>query len=93
MKIQEDQERQSLLELREGARRAPVSRLSRLPVAEAMMTEPCIDWSAQSTRMERLVHEQASKGMHLWRIANNQIVEHWCNNDDLGVMRQFGVVS
>ena len=32
-------------------------------------------------------------GMHLWRIANNQIVEHWCNNDDLGVMRQLGVVS
>ncbi len=31
-------------------------------------------------------------GMHLWRIANNQIVEHWCNNDDLGVMRQLGVV-
>jgi predicted ester cyclase len=32
-------------------------------------------------------------GMHLWRIANNQIVEHWCNNDDLGAMRQLGVVS
>ena len=31
-------------------------------------------------------------GTHLWRIANNQIVEHWCNNDDLGVMRQLGVV-
>ncbi len=32
-------------------------------------------------------------GMHLWRIANNQIAEHWCNNDDLGVMRQLGVIS
>jgi len=32
-------------------------------------------------------------GMHLWRIANHQIVEHWCNNDDLGVKRQLGVVS
>jgi hypothetical protein len=31
--------------------------------------------------------------MHLWRIANNQIAEHWCNNDDLGVMRQPGGVS
>ena len=31
-------------------------------------------------------------GMHLWRIANNEIVEHWCNNDDLGVMRQLGVI-
>jgi len=31
-------------------------------------------------------------GMHLWRITNNQIVEHWCNNDDLGAMRQLGVV-
>ena len=32
-------------------------------------------------------------GMHLFRITNNQIAEHWCNNDDLGVMRQLGVVS
>jgi len=34
-----------------------------------------------------------STGTHLWRIANNQIAEHWCNNDDLGVMRQLGVIS
>ena len=32
-------------------------------------------------------------GMHLFRIADNKILEHWCNNDDLGVMRQLGVVS
>jgi len=32
-------------------------------------------------------------GMHLFRIANGKIVEHWCNNDDLGTMRQLGVVS
>jgi predicted ester cyclase len=32
-------------------------------------------------------------GMHLFRIADNQIAEHWCNNDDLGVMRQLGVIS
>ena len=32
-------------------------------------------------------------GTHLWRIDNDRIVEHWCNNDDLGVMRQLGVAS
>ena len=32
-------------------------------------------------------------GMHLFRVADKKIVEHWCNNDDLGVMRQLGVVS
>jgi predicted ester cyclase len=32
-------------------------------------------------------------GMHLFRVADQKIVEHWCNNDDLGVMRQLGVVS
>ncbi len=30
-------------------------------------------------------------GMHLFRINEGKIVEHWCNNDDLGVMRQLGV--
>ncbi len=32
-------------------------------------------------------------GMHLFRVARGKLVEHWCNNDDLGVMRQLGVVS
>jgi len=32
-------------------------------------------------------------GMHLFPVADKKIVEHWCNNDDLGVMRQLGVVS
>lgn len=31
-------------------------------------------------------------GMHLFRLANGKIAEHWCNNDDLGVMRQLGVM-
>jgi predicted ester cyclase len=35
----------------------------------------------------------ATTGMHLFRIADNKILDHWCNNDDLGVMRQLGVVS
>lgn len=30
-------------------------------------------------------------GMHLFRLADGKIAEHWCNNDDLGVMRQLGV--
>jgi len=31
-------------------------------------------------------------GTHLFRIAEGKIMEHWCNNDDLGTMRQLGVV-
>lgn len=31
-------------------------------------------------------------GMHLMRIADGKIAEHWGNNDDLGLMRQLGVV-
>jgi predicted ester cyclase len=31
-------------------------------------------------------------GTHLFRIAAGKIAEHWCNNDDLGTMRQLGVV-
>ncbi len=34
-----------------------------------------------------------STGTHLLRLTEGKIVEHWCNNDDLGVMRQLGVVS
>jgi predicted ester cyclase len=34
-----------------------------------------------------------STGTHLFRLAEGKIMEHWCNNDDLGVMRQLGVVS
>lgn len=34
-----------------------------------------------------------STGTHLFRIAEGKFVEHWCNNDDLGTMRQLGVVS
>ncbi|HEY6407061.1 MAG TPA: ester cyclase [Ktedonobacteraceae bacterium] len=32
-------------------------------------------------------------GTHLFRVADKKIVELWCNNDDLGVMRQLGVIS
>ncbi len=33
-----------------------------------------------------------AEGIHICRIANNQIVEHWVNNDDLGMLRQLGVM-
>jgi predicted ester cyclase len=29
-------------------------------------------------------------GIHLLRLANSKIVEHWGNNDDLGLMQQLG---
>ena len=31
-------------------------------------------------------------GTHILRIADGKIAEHWGNNDDLGLMRQLGVV-
>lgn len=32
------------------------------------------------------------EGMHVLRCANGKIAEHWGTNDDLGLMRQLGVV-
>ncbi len=31
-------------------------------------------------------------GVHILRIANGRIAEHWGNNDDLGMMRQLGAI-
>lgn len=31
-------------------------------------------------------------GVHIMRIADGRIVEHWGSNDDLGLMRQLGVI-
>ncbi len=31
-------------------------------------------------------------GIHILRIADGRIAEHWGNNDDLGMMRQLGVI-
>jgi steroid delta-isomerase-like uncharacterized protein len=31
-------------------------------------------------------------GVHVLRVVDNKIIEHWGNNDDLGLMRQLGVV-
>ncbi|MDQ5823153.1 MAG: ester cyclase [Chloroflexota bacterium] len=32
------------------------------------------------------------EGIHVLRCANGKIAEHWGNNDDMGLMRQLGVV-
>jgi predicted ester cyclase len=31
-------------------------------------------------------------GVHIMRIADDRIVEHWGSNDDLGLMRQLGAI-
>lgn len=31
-------------------------------------------------------------GVHIMRIADGRIAEHWGNNDDLGLMRQLGAI-
>jgi len=31
-------------------------------------------------------------GIDILQIANGKVVEHWGNNDDLGLMHQLGVV-
>ena len=33
-----------------------------------------------------------ASGIHILRIANGKIAEHWGNNDDLGMLQQLGVV-
>jgi steroid delta-isomerase-like uncharacterized protein len=32
------------------------------------------------------------QGVHVLRIQDGQIIEHWGNNDDLGLMRQLGAI-
>jgi steroid delta-isomerase-like uncharacterized protein len=34
----------------------------------------------------------ATTGINIFRIAEGKIVEHWGNSDDLGLLRQLGVV-
>jgi steroid delta-isomerase-like uncharacterized protein len=31
-------------------------------------------------------------GVHVMRIADGKVIEHWGSNDDLGLMRQLGVI-
>jgi predicted ester cyclase len=31
-------------------------------------------------------------GIHILRVANGKVAEHWGMNDDLGLMRQLGVI-
>jgi predicted ester cyclase len=31
-------------------------------------------------------------GVHIMRVADGRVIEHWGSNDDLGMMRQLGVV-
>lgn len=32
------------------------------------------------------------KGVHVMRIADDRVIEHWGSNDDLGMMRQLGAI-
>ena len=31
-------------------------------------------------------------GVHIMRVADGRVIEHWGSNDDLGMMRQLGVI-
>lgn len=52
-------------------------------------------WTAESFR--GIPTPQGAKTsvemVHIWRLANGKIVEHWAVRDDLGLMIQVGVVS
>ena len=37
--------------------------------------------------------EFAMPQMHIWRIADGKIVEHWGSRDDLGLLQQVGILS
>ncbi len=34
----------------------------------------------------------AMTGIHIYRIADGQVAEHWSNTDDFGLLRQLGVI-
>ena len=52
-------------------------------------------WSADSFRGIPTPQGEtiAVEMVHIWRLADGRIVEHWAVRDDLGLMIQLGVVS
>lgn len=42
--------------------------------------------------MQPTGREFSVQHIHIWRLAEGQIVEHWANRDDVGAMRQLGVL-
>jgi len=30
--------------------------------------------------------------LHMWRIADDKVIEHWANRDDLGQLMQLGLI-
>lgn len=55
-------------------------------------------WTAQGTHQGELFGIPATggtmrtSGIHIFRIADGKIVEHWGNSDDLGAMRSLGLL-
>jgi len=43
--------------------------------------------------MEPTGREFSVQQIHIWRLADGKIVEHWASRDDLGAMRQLGLVA
>ena len=37
--------------------------------------------------------DTAAHGMHLFRLGDGKIIEHWAVRDDLGMLQQLGLVS
>lgn len=52
-------------------------------------------WTAESFRGMPTPKgvKTAVEMVHIWRLANEKIIEHWAVRDDLGLMLQLGVVS
>jgi predicted ester cyclase len=52
-------------------------------------------WTAESFRgmLTPKGVKTAVEMVHIWRLANEKIIEHWAVRDDLGLMFQLGVVS
>jgi steroid delta-isomerase-like uncharacterized protein len=43
--------------------------------------------------MQPTGREFSVQHIHIWRLAEGQIVEHWATRDDVGAMRQLGVLT
>jgi steroid delta-isomerase-like uncharacterized protein len=42
--------------------------------------------------MQPTGREFSVQHIHIWRLADGKLVEHWASRDDIGAMRQLGVI-
>ena len=55
---------------------------------------PDLQWRIEEMVAEgdRVVARTTMSGIHMLRVADGKLIEHWGNNDDPGMMQQLGVL-